>query len=1113
MLELRNITKTYFTGGEEVHALKGVDMCFRESEFVSILGSSGCGKTTLLNIMGGLDHYTSGDLIINGVSTKEYKDADWDAYRNNSIGFVFQSYNLIPHQTVLANVELALTLSGVSESERRERAVSALNDVGLGDQLNKKPSQMSGGQMQRVAIARALINNPDILLADEPTGALDTETSLQIMELLKTIARDRLVIMVTHNPELAEAYSTRIIRLKDGLVIGDSNPFTAAEDAEASGKSRLRNRSMSRRTALGLSFNNLMTKKARTLLTSFAGSIGIIGIALILSVSAGFQNYIDKIENDTLSSYPFVIQTETADMSSMMTAFSGYAEDRANDNGRKVTESQMMAQMFANIGSNDLASFKKYLEANEDDISHCFNDIVYDYGITPQIYLSSTRYGAVQVNPSVLMNSQMGSMMKGMGGNDIFFSLSDNARQEQEKFTVVYGKWPEKYNELVLVLDSKTALNDYMSYSLGLRDPREMTELLTDVMSGKDVDFKTGKPLEWTYKELSEIGFSLIDSSDLYEYDSTYDVYKDKSSDEKFMESLVKKGEKLKITCIAYPNKDNAGGMVDPGIGYLPSLTDYVIEKAKDSPIVKKQLADKDRDVFSGKTFKALSKNEDGDSMGFDSLISVDEKKLASAFGGKVSEKDIMAVVKKYSSRIEGNITADISLYENELSADVSKLCTMVTDDIIESAAGDTAYSSSDKAPSDSGDETESSGETDTTADGDGGSGGVASDDSSGDSSGGSSGDYGEGDKSFALSSDEIDKSVSKVLSSKQFASMCRKLSKMTGGIVNKDACSQMLGPIVSGYGTMLKQFTSKTGGYASEAMLKSLNKGYTESGELKEGIEKLAQTLTEIVMKATILTDVGKLTGEVSAEMAKAFNVNPSAIASAFQFNMSDDDITKLVQAMSSGSTFTTCESNLQKLGYADYDKPSSISFYLKDFRSKEEFLNFLDGYNDKMEAAGKEESVISYTDVTGVMMKSVKTITNAVSYVLIAFVAISLIVSSIMIGIITYISVLERTKEIGILRAIGASKKDISRVFNSETVVVGLCAGLMGILITLLLLIPINAVLLKVTGIAALKAGLPVVGAVVLVFISVLLTFIAGLIPSGMAARKDPVEALRTE
>lgn len=1060
MLELKNITKTYTTGGEEVHALKGVNMCFRESEFVSILGSSGCGKTTLLNIMGGLDHYTSGDLVINGVSTKEYKDADWDAYRNNSIGFVFQSYNLIPHQTVLANVELALTLSGVSESERRERAISALNDVGLGDQLNKKPSQMSGGQMQRVAIARALINNPDILLADEPTGALDSDTSIQIMDLLKNIAKDRLVIMVTHNPEIAEKYSTRIIRLKDGLVTGDSNPYIAEDNGKASREGRLRNRSMSRRTALGLSFNNLMTKKARTLLTAFAGSIGIIGIALILSVSTGFQNYIDKIENDTLSSYPFVIQTETADMSSMMTAFSGYAEDRANDKGHKVTESQMMSQMFANIGNNDLASFKKYLESKDDEISYCFNDVVYNYGITPQIYLSSTKYGAVQANPSILMNSQMGAMMKGMGGNDIFFALSDNAKQEQEKFTVAYGKWPEKYNELVLVLDSKTALNDYMSYSLGLRDPEEMSDLLTDMMSGKDIDFESEKPLEWSYEELTEIGFSLIDPSDYYEYDSTYDVYKDKSNDEKYMESLVKKGEKLKITCIAYPNKDNAGGMVDPGVGYLPSLTDHVIEKAKDSPIVKKQLANKDRDVFSGKTFKALSRNEGGDAMGFDNLISIDEKKLASAFGGKVSEKEMTAIVKKYTSRIEGNITADISSYKNEISSDVSSLCKAVNEELASTngdAAGENGY--------------------------------------------------------FSLGEDDIQKAAAKVLSSDDYSSMCTRLAGMTGGIVNKDACSQMLGPIVSGYSTMLAQLVSKTGGNASAEMLDGILDSYLTSDELDKGVSKIAQTLTEIVMKATILTDVGKLTGEVTSEMAKAFNVDPAAIASAFTFNMSDEDITKLVQAMSSGSSFTTLDSNLRKLGYADYDKPSSISFYLKDFQAKEDFIAFLEGYNNKMESDGKEESVISYTDVTGVMMKSVKTITNAVSYVLIAFVSIALIVSSIMIGIITYISVLERTKEIGILRAIGASKKDISRVFNAETVVVGLCAGIIGILITLLLLIPINIVFLKVTGIAALKAKLPVIGGVILVAISVLLTFVAGLIPSGMAARKDPVEALRTE
>lgn len=1064
MLELKGITKTYVTAGEKVDALKGIDLCFRANEFVSILGSSGCGKTTLLNIMGGLDHYTSGDLVINGISTKEYTDADWDAYRNNSIGFVFQSYNLIPHQTVLSNVELSLTLSGVSAEERRSRAIAALQKVGLSDQLNKKPYQMSGGQMQRVAIARALINNPDILLADEPTGALDTETSLQIMDLLKEIASDRLVIMVTHNPELAETYSNRIISVKDGFVTGDTRPYTPESMQSESHAGKLKNRSMSMRTALGLSFNNLLTKKTRTLLTAFAGSIGIIGIALILSVSSGFQNYIDKIENDTLSSYPLTIQSESADMTALLTSLTEASADSKKDRGSKVKENQIMGLRFASVGTNDLKSFKQHVEKNGSTVGSCTNDIVYNYGITPQIFAKDMKHGVIQVNPSVMTSSMMGSMMSGMatmGVGDICYQISSNAEQEQKKYNIAYGKWPKKYDELVLVLDSKNSMNDLMSYSLGIRDPEEMMNIITDIMAGKEVDFNASKPLEWSYEDLSKIEFSLVNASDMYVYDSGFDVYKSKQNDESYMTDLVKNGETLKITCIAYPNTDNAGGMVSSGIGYLPSLTDHVIENARESSIVKKQLSEEDVDVFSGKTFKSIKEKTSDDSMGFENLISIDEAQLASAFGGKVSEQDMMKIVKKYSKQIESSITTDISSYKNAMKIDLSELCKAVNDEILSNVKDD-----------------------EIAADG-----------------------------TFACTADDVDKASAKILASKDFSSMCHELSKMTDYLVGTDAFAQMMAPMVSGYATALKQALNAMGGKTSAAILSGSANGYASNSYVQSGITKIAQSITEGIMKASILTDVGKLTGEITQEMAKAFNVDPAKIAAAFKFNMSEDDIADLISAMSSTGSNTTLDSNLRKLGYADYSKPSSISFYLKDFQAKEDFVQFIDDYNKEMESSGNEDAVISYTDVTGVMMKSVKTITNAVSYVLIAFVAISLIVSSIMIGIITYISVLERTKEIGVLRAIGASKKDIARVFNSETIVVGLCAGIIGIAITLLLLIPINIVFLKLTGIAALKARLPLAGGIILIIISVFLTFIAGLIPSGMAARKDPVEALRTE
>ena len=1127
MLELKGITKEYKTGAETVHALRGIDLSFRESEFVSILGPSGCGKTTMLNILGGLDQYTSGDLLINGISTKEYKDADWDAYRNDTIGFVFQSYNLISHQTVLSNVELALTLSGVSAAERKSRAVRALEQVGLGDQINKHPAEMSGGQVQRVAIARALINDPDIILADEPTGALDTETSTQVMAILKEISRRKLVIMVTHNPELAEAYSTRIVRLSDGRVISDSDPFdpglhevtegiSIEPDSrnEAVGKfagraAGRRNRSMSMATALHLSLNNLMTKKARTLLTAFAGSIGIIGIALILSVSNGFQTYIDKLEEDTLSSYPLTIMSETADMTSMITAFMANVSDtEGEESGNRLHEQQIMTDLLASVGSNDLAAFKKHIDSNIGTIGDWFNSYEYSYGLSVNIYSTNMEYGPLRVSPGSIMQSYMSGLQQSsfsMMNTDVFFQMMDNEELLKSQYKVLAGKWPEKYDELLLVLDSEDQLNDYIVYTLGLRDPQELKDMINDVMDGKKVE-NTNKRLEWTYDDFLGMEFALVHACDTYKRNSSYDVWEDMSDDEDYMEDLIKKSEKLHITGIVCAKEASGANAMDSGVGYLPALTEHMIKYAADSDIVKIQLAAKKTDVFSGKTFEDI-RNNNSEGLGFDDMISIDENKLKKALGGDIDpnaiQKEIENIAKQEIKDLAGNDSAE--KIEEDVTAALTKGCSDIIDDL-KSQADDSEIFNADK--------------------------------------------------------DSVQKALSKNLNTGKHAQIVNPLlngfaelipgmqagvktaviteavkggAKAAGlqvtdeqasriaaalakdGSIDAEALTEIMPDLPAAMAPMMASVLS---GIPSQIPASAYNEAlftalaqtvdpYTTNKDVQSGIKQYGEGI-EMMQNAQI---VGPALGKAAAAVGKQFNVDPSGIADAFTMKMDEDEITRLITAYVSGGAETSYDTNLVKLGYADINKPYSISFYLKDFESKENFLKFIDDYNQEMQDSGNDDMVISYTDVTGVMIKSVKNITNAVSYVLIAFVAISLIVSSIMIGVITYISVLERTKEIGILRAIGASKKDIARIFNAETIIIGLCAGLIGIGASLLLLIPINHILIRLTKISALKAILPAVGGVALVLISIILTFIAGLIPSGMAARKDPVVALRTE
>ena len=936
MLEIKNITKDYSAGGETVHALRGVSIRFRESELVSVLGHSGCGKTTLLNIIGGLDRFTSGDLIINGKSTKKFKDRDWDTYRNHSVGFIFQSYNLIPHQTVLSNVELALTLSGVSKAERRERAKAALEKVGLGDQIHKKPNQMSGGQMQRVAIARALVNDPDILLADEPTGALDSETSVQIMELIKEIAKDRLVIMVTHNPDLAQQYSTRIVRLVDGQITSDSDPFEEEAPAEENApekkkktvnKGKKKRTSMSFLTALALSRNNLLTKKGRTFLTSFAWSIGIIGIALILSLSNGVQTYIDTVERSTLASYPITIQQETVDYSSLMTSMMGIREESREDRDpdRVYTNSiatEMVKTMLSEMQTNNLAEFKEYLKSDPDGILDSISEIKYSYSPNLYIYGTDVNDNVIRVNPSTVMEAMMGESMantmtqmsgtyssmfgdSSMTSADVWEELLDNDITDSQ-YEVLAGRLPESWDEVVVLVNQHNELSDITLYALGLRDQSELSGMMEKVLAGETFDIDTGD-LSFSYDDLLGLKFRLLTASDFYK-DNGEGGYDDMGGDEEYMAQVMESCPEIKVVGVLRPDGDSLISSANSGgIGYTHALTEHMIEAANSSELVEKQKADPDTDVFTGIAF-----------------------------------------------------------------------------------------------PTDDEEEPE------------------------------------------AMSQEEAMQSVMAMLSPEQ--------------------------------------------------------------------LQQLSQTISASLSPEQLQQLMALPAEEQQAAMLGM--VDSAALSSAFMSVLTSDQLQQLMEYMKEPETTeATYSGNLEKLGAGDLSRPSGIAIYAKDFDGKEKVTQFITDYNSRMISEGKQENVINYTDYVGLMISSVSTIIDAISYILIAFVAISLVVSSIMIGIITYISVLERTKEIGILRAIGASKHDVSNVFNAETLIVGFVAGAIGIGVTVLLNIPITAIIHSLTGIDSIASTLPWQGGVILVVISMLLTFIAGLFPAGMAAKKDPVVALRTE
>ena len=986
MLVLNEIVKTYAAGDTTVQALKGVSIRFRENEFVSVLGPSGCGKTTLLNIIGGLDQYTTGDLIINGRSTKEYKDRDWDRYRNHSVGFVFQSYNLIPHQTVLSNVELALTLSGVSKSERRRRAREALERVGLGDQLKKKPNQMSGGQMQRVAIARALVNDPDILLADEPTGALDTETSVQVMEILKEIAQDRLVVMVTHNPDLAEKYSSRIVRLLDGEIIGDTNPCeeeTTARPTEVEKKEK--KQAMNFLTAVSLSLNNLLTKKGRTFLTAFAGSIGIIGIALILSISNGVNNYIDRVQEDTLSSYPITLEAETVDLTSRMASMMSARQERQNRHERDaVYTNPVMYELMNSLYSqekqhNNLGAFKQFLEREQDPaaartaLAENLSAVRFDYELDLNVFTEDPDGKIIKSDFTALWNSLFASMTGGQdaalsdaGGMINIFSSFGGSNLKiweellpgengelmnsvyYEQYDVLAGDWPQSENELMLIVNERNEVSDLVLYSLGLKRTDQMYDTMIAIFSGKQVD--TAELESWSYDEIIGKRFSLVPASMLYQQ-AADGSWVDISGEELGLQSLFQTGTELRVCGILRQKEDAVSGMLSGAIAYPYALKEKLIRAGEESKLVRAQLDDPQTDVLSGLPF--LSEE-----------------------GAEPTEEEKTAAVQSYFARIPNARKAEIiTTWLSEPSEEVVN------------------------------------------------------------------------------------------------AAVTQQMQNMT-----RETVEEMVKARYPEYANMLSNMTDETlFGYVAQSMAEQVREAYAE------------KTAAEL----------GAYTTDQLAAMFDGYDFTREDYAVLYD---------TVVPHSYSDATY---EENLKKLGYVDLDQPSTIYLYAATFADKDEISHIISEYNDGVEEADQ----IHYTDYVALMMSSITTIINAISYVLIAFVAISLVVSSIMIGIITYISVLERTKEIGILRAIGASKKDISRVFNAETLIVGFCAGVIGIVVTLLLCLPINAIIHSLTGIGSLNAALPAAGAVILIVISVVLTIIAGLIPSSLAAKKDPVVALRTE
>ena len=1112
MLQVKNIRKSYTTGSFTQQALDNVSLALRDSEFVAILGPSGSGKTTLLNIIGGLDHYDSGDLIIDGVSTKQYKDRDWDTYRNNRIGFVFQSYNLIPHQSILANVELALTLSGVSADERKRRATEALQQVGLGEHINKRPNQLSGGQMQRVAIARALINDPEILLADEPTGALDSKTSVQIMNLLTEIAQNRLVVMVTHNPELAQEYATRIVNLADGSIVSDSSPYTPTpEELARVSTKKPRRTSMGLLTALSLSFNNLMTKKGRTIMTAIAGSIGIVGIAAILALANGVNNYIASVEEETLSEYPLQITSSAMNLSVTSSDDDSDSSNSSNDSGSSNTtlESSLnnitvqggenelgitksVSQVFGSIGSNDLQSLKEYFDSGTSGIEPYVNSIEYRYNVQPQIYLANTSNGIHQVNPDTSFSalgmgsgSSNGLLSMGMS-TDAFYQMPKDTELYEDSYNVVAGHWPESYNECVLVTSRSGNITDFLLYSLGLRDSSELSDMVKAFINEEEINTPNDyQPV--SYDTVLNTEYKLVNAADCYEYDESYGVWKDKSSDTDYMTNVVNNSETLRIVGIVRPAEDARITMLKQGINYPYTLTEHMVKAAADQQIVKDQIASPSTDVISGEAFDETQGSNNFD---MSSLFTIDESALTNAFSVDSSKLQLdssalsidMSSVQIDPSTLPPFDASSISVDLDEImknfdpsSIRVNIDWSSVHIDLSNVAIGN--YFNSDEL-------------TDSMSD-------IMAD--------------------FVVwyTNHSSEYNTPKEAASAYFASSSALTEALTNAFDSQafsDDLMTTLAPQLEAQlvGQVTAQVIPQVVAALTQAIVQSVGNSVQTAvaAYLQQAMTAMATQLGT-ALQQQITSAMTTAMGQLSTNMASAFSVDTTAFANAFKVNIDANDLTDIMLSMSS-SEERSYENNLKNFGYADLNKPYEVDIYPISFESKEQVVQVLDQYNERMKQSD-ESKVITYTDLVGLLMTSVTSIVDMISMVLIAFVAISLIVSSIMIGVITYISVLERIKEIGILRAIGASKKDISHVFNAETIIEGLVSGLLGVGVTAFGCVIANIVLVACDYPAV--AQLPINAAVILVAISVALTFIAGLLPARSASKKDPVEALRSE
>ncbi len=1067
MLQLKQINKEYKTGELVQHALNNVSLNLRDNEFVAILGPSGSGKTTLLNIIGGLDRYDSGDLIINGISTKKYTDRDWDSYRNHTIGFVFQSYNLIPHQTVLNNVELALTISGVSKAERRRRAANALEQVGLGNQLHKHPSEMSGGQMQRVAIARALVNNPDILLADEPTGALDSETSIQVMELLKEVARDRLVVMVTHNPELAERYATRIVNLKDGVIRSDTDPYEPKADAAAPAPvhRNMGYSSMSLRASLSLSFNNLLTKKTRTLLTAFAGSIGIIGIALILSLSNGVNRYITDMERSTLAAYPLQISSAGIDLTSVMDPENhpGASSTSSAPEGM-VTVRQLLTQLNIGTTSNDLRSLKAYLDSDACTIRDNAT-VEYSYTSEPLIYRQNADGTVQKLNPDTTFSdiaqdsTSFSSLVTSVSSPYVFSEMAETPALYEDQYDVKAGRWPEKYNELVLTLNADGSISDYTLYAMGLRDQAELDKILQQYANNQKIDLPDDYGT-YNYDDFLGMTFKLVNKADCYTYDAEHKLWLNKMNDEAYMQQLVADSEDLTIVGIVQPKADATSRLLHSGLDYLPDLTYHIIDQAASSEIVRQQLADPDTNVLTGEPFDAAGNSF----LDIASLFSVDTDALKDAFQFNTSALhfDLSGAFDLNDGSFDLSTLLDPSSFKLDLSSlplpDMELDMRELFDGVELNISQDGLQALMQKILN--------------------------------------------GYKRYIISNGllNLDKiGFSSYMKTEAFQKL---LAESMGDLLDTSGLEEQFAEVLQqNLQTVMETYSTQLG----QALQTQLTAALQE--QMGPAIQALAGQLEEKIVQA-IQSNIAQLSSQVES----ALKIDPQAFQQAIQLNMTGSDLTELIKTtlLSSASTY---DSILTSIGYVDYAEPESIYIYPNSFDRKALVVNELDAYNAAMRQQGEEEKVIHYTDMVGTLMNSVTEIVGMVSSVLVAFVAISLVVSSIMIGVITYISVLERRKEIGILRAIGASRHNISQVFNAETFIIGLCSGVMGVVLCLLLLIPGNMLIHRIAGDVNVVASLPPQAALILIVLATLLTMLGGLLPAHSAAKSNPVKALRSE